>query len=435
MGCCVQSGCLNFRGFFVNIGLDTSSILVYRNRGIGNYTINLYRNIIKNDKNNRYFFLNWSQTSLISFFDIKGNNFKECMLGEWQEWKPDRYKEDENEVKKIIKTFLRINKIDIFLIPALFNWRFPVFRKRWFGRVRLTGVVYDLTPYVLKNKYFFVEQDFNIYMNYVKALKEYDFLFATSNSTKYDVIKYGGVSERRITNVYADSQSNVQQSLDIKKVQRIKKKYQIEEKFLLFVGGTGINKNVPAVIKAFSVAQINNTKYNFQLVIVCSLSEKERIEWKGLIQKENLINKVILTGFISDPELDILYESASWAVFPSLYEGFGLPVLEAWRHGLPVMASNNSSVYEISKGAAVHVDPFNEESISKGFIKIMNMDEEERQRWIKRGEKRASYFSWEKTAKKIIRIFNMLGQRKRIIGRNFGKYSKSCKREGKVAGK
>ena len=85
-------------------------------------------------------------------------------------------------------------------------------------------------------------------------------------------------------------------------------------------------------------------------------------------------------------------------MFPTLYEGFGMPVIEAWQYALPVLTSNNSSLYEITKNAAIHVDPYSVMSIKDGFELIDKMSGEEREQYVKLGQERMRLFSWDKTA-------------------------------------
>jgi glycosyltransferase involved in cell wall biosynthesis len=91
-------------------------------------------------------------------------------------------------------------------------------------------------------------------------------------------------------------------------------------------------------------------------------------------------------------------------VFPSMYEGFGMPVLEAWQQGCPVLTSNNSSLKEIAEGFSVQVDPFSVESIENGLLKVLSLNDDERLQFIIKGKERLKSFSWEKTAREALRL-------------------------------
>lgn len=396
----------------MNIGLDTNAILISRNRGVGNYTIDLYKSIIKYDKNNHFVLLNWSQSSIISEFGIDPSCVTECLEGEMNEFNLARYQSDTQLVRKTIRRFLKNNHIDVFINADPMGYKtFPVYKRNWFGRTKLIGIVYDLIPLILRKQYLKEEDQLKIYISYVKSLKKYDLLFSISNTTKRDIIRYSNISKRKIVNIYGDSERLEKKVVSPFEETTIKTKFNITKQFLLFVAGAGANKNVVSVIKAFKRAQSYNIGMDFQLVIVCELSRGVLNAWRSLVQYEDLAGRVVITGSVSDEELKTLYNIASWAVFPSLYEGLGLPVIEAWRHHLPVMTSNNSSLNEIAKGAAVLVNPFEIESITEGLIRIMSMGHLERNFYIQKGIRRVANFSWHKSAAKVIKVLQIIEDR------------------------
>ncbi|MDI6889852.1 MAG: glycosyltransferase family 1 protein [Thermodesulfovibrionales bacterium] len=170
------------------------------------------------------------------------------------------------------------------------------------------------------------------------------------------------------------------------------------KKYILSVSTLGPRKNLESLILAFRKLKVPD----IQLIIVGSKNNNfANNNLKNLI---NADKNIIFTGYISDIELVSLYRNAMLFVYPSLYEGFGLPPLEAMGCGVPVVVSNVASLPEICGNAAYYVDPYNVESIAEGIYKVLT-DEPLRQSLIKKGLERVKLFSWEKSAKEHIKVF------------------------------
>jgi glycosyltransferase involved in cell wall biosynthesis len=168
--------------------------------------------------------------------------------------------------------------------------------------------------------------------------------------------------------------------------------------FFLHVGGTGANKNVNRIINAFNISGLH-TKADIYLVGEyhngkTSRRDIERFRKKG----------VHFTGYVTDKKLMSFYSQAIALVYPSLYEGFGLPILEAMSLGVPVITSNITSMPEVAGDAALLVNPESEEEIAEAMQSIIE-NKELRDSLIEKGYKRASIFSWEETAKQTLRIY------------------------------
>lgn len=172
--------------------------------------------------------------------------------------------------------------------------------------------------------------------------------------------------------------------------------------YLLFVGTLEPRKNVKRLLKAFSKV-IGGEKRDLKLVI----TGKKGWLYQPIFQtvKElNLNNKVVFTGFVSDDELATLYRNATALVYPSIYEGFGFPPLEAMAYGTPVITSNTSSLPEVVGNSAVLIEPFDTNQIADAIESIL--DDEEKQRKLReKGMERVKKFSWEKAAKETLEVY------------------------------
>lgn len=164
-------------------------------------------------------------------------------------------------------------------------------------------------------------------------------------------------------------------------------------KYLLHVGNTKAHKNVESLVRAFAMARIDES---IRLVLTGTLTP----EIAEAITIHHLKDRVIFTGVLTEKQLAEYYRGATAVVFPSLYEGFGLPIVEGMACGIPVLTSNITSMPEVAGDAAVLVNPYRVESIANGIEKIVN-DSDLRKSLIEKGLERAKLFSWEKTAEKV----------------------------------
>jgi glycosyltransferase involved in cell wall biosynthesis len=177
--------------------------------------------------------------------------------------------------------------------------------------------------------------------------------------------------------------------------------------YILHVGSMFKRKNIPALIQAFS--QIKKTGYpELKLVLAGTLAvnnlDSDHRSITDTIITYQLSNDVILTGYLDDESLGQLYDNALFYVFPSINEGFGIPVLEAFKHNLPVLVANNTCLPEIGGDAVLLFDPFDMNDISMK-IKLVLDDEELRKEMIVKGQERLKNFSWQQTALQIIEVF------------------------------
>ncbi len=168
--------------------------------------------------------------------------------------------------------------------------------------------------------------------------------------------------------------------------------------YLLHVGNTNPHKNVARLLEAFAIADIDPT---IRLILTGRLTEK----LSSIINHHRLQSRIIFSGPINEKQLAEYYRGALAVVFPSLYEGFGLPVVEAMASGTPALTSNVTSLPEVAGDAAVLVNPYEIESMSHGIEQIVN-DSNLREALINKGLQRAKLFSWDKTAASVQSVLN-----------------------------
>ena len=228
-------------------------------------------------------------------------------------------------------------------------------------------------------------------------------LVADSSATKRDLIERYGTAPDKITVVYPGYDDTVFQPVrDEKAIGAVKAKYGIAGDYILFVGTLQPRKNLTRLIEAYWKLKVGSWK----LVIAGKKGWLYR-EIFQQVEKLGLEGKVVFTGYVPEGDLPALLSGARLFVFPSLYEGFGLPVLEALACGIPVVCSNVSSLPEVAGDAAVLVDPLDVEEMTAALERGLR-DEELRAELIERGFQQVGKFSWERCARETLNVLESI---------------------------
>jgi glycosyltransferase involved in cell wall biosynthesis len=215
--------------------------------------------------------------------------------------------------------------------------------------------------------------------------KEVDVVIVPSLASKEDLMSIG-VAEEKIR-VIPEAPSPIFKPVKKSEIENLKRKHRIKKGYLLAVG-IGPRKGTERIIEAYEKVRAG---LNLKLVIIGH-------PYKKIEQKRG----VIFTGHIKEEQMPVYYSGAEALVYPSIYEGFGLPILEAFACKTPVITSNVSSLPEVAGDAAELVDPFDADSIAEGIKNGLNR----RKSLIKKGLKRVKEFSWEKTAKITLEVYS-----------------------------
>jgi glycosyltransferase involved in cell wall biosynthesis len=227
-------------------------------------------------------------------------------------------------------------------------------------------------------------------------------IIAVSRATKNDIVKLLDIPEERVHVVYEALPVEVQQvaeNLTEDEEAILKAKLQLEKPYILFVGTREPRKNLTRLIEAW-----------LPMHDVVELVIAGDVGWDDSDKKFAAVANLRFLGRVTDQELSVLYTNAKLFAFPSLYEGFGLPILEAFYHGTPVVTSNTSSMPEIAGNAAELVDPLSVESIRAGLEKVLHESDDEQKVRVQKMIIRQHMFNWEKVASETIAVYEKATQ-------------------------
>ncbi|MDO8566284.1 MAG: glycosyltransferase family 1 protein [Candidatus Moranbacteria bacterium] len=240
-----------------------------------------------------------------------------------------------------------------------------------------------------------------------KAIRKADAIVAISESTKHDLMRLG-IREEKITVAYPDVAPQFRQPTSEENVSQILKKYSLERGYIYHGGGLEVRKNAERLLRAYaSMTKSPSTALRAEIPIlvisgkVFDKSNKLATDVEGLIKELYLEEKVKLLGFVPDEDLPALYKGALFFVYPSLYEGFGLPVLQALCQSVPVLTAGNSSLPEVGGEAALYVDSNDTEAIATQMEHLL-IDETLRTNLVSHSNAQAEKFHWEHFVQKIL---------------------------------
>jgi glycosyltransferase involved in cell wall biosynthesis len=260
--------------------------------------------------------------------------------------------------------------------------------------------VHDLTPLVLGEEYFSSDQ-IGITRRIIDSVKADDWVVAVSESTKNDLCERRPIDPERVFVVpNAASDDLFYPVTDDERIRMVRQKYGIPKgRYLLSLHSMSPHKNVSGLIEAFRRLVRQEEPSDLCLVLAGGLGRPLEEIWEDLSLQPADLDRVHFTGFVKDEDLAALYSGSEVFVFPSLYEGFGLPVLEAMKCGCPVIASEVSSIPEITEEAATLVDPNDERELAHAILDLIN-SKRELSILSRKGVKRASSFDWGKVAER-----------------------------------
>jgi glycosyltransferase involved in cell wall biosynthesis len=240
------------------------------------------------------------------------------------------------------------------------------------------------------------------------AARRSDRILTVSEASKRDILHFFNVPPEKIVVVYNAIDDHFSVTPADEDVARVRERYQLDHRFVLYVGNIKPHKNLVRLIEAFAELRRGGFDEVKLLIIGDQISKLPAL--RRAVHSHKLHKHVRFLGYVSDQTLGILYRLAAAFVFPSLYEGFGLPPLEAMASGTPVVTSNVSSLPEVAGDAAVLVDPYDVDSIVDGMRQVLS-DPARAAELRRRGVERAREFSWARSVEKTLQVYQQVGGR------------------------
>ncbi|MBU4338625.1 glycosyltransferase family 4 protein [Patescibacteria group bacterium] len=253
------------------------------------------------------------------------------------------------------------------------------------------------------------------FVNPEKLAKEADFIIAVSESTKNDLMEIYGIPAKNIKVIYSGvSQESRIKNQESRIIQDIKTKYGLPEKYILYLGTLEPRKNIIGLIKAYELFRskfmIHNSCFIITKLVIAGSKGWLYEDIFHAAKKSPFKEDIIFTGFIADEDKPYLYNLASLFVYPSFYEGFGFPPLEAMASGVAVITSDCSSFPEVAGDSAMMVNPYNSGQLAWSMGEILS-DKNLREKMIKKGLACAEKFSWEKCARETLELFEKVNRK------------------------
>lgn len=299
-----------------------------------------------------------------------------------------------------------LKNIDYDIFHTFF-YALPDFHKFSLSVKHKIITIYDIIP-LLYPSYFEsdMSQHFLRIINSIDCQK--DWVICISKSTKNDFCNLTNMSPDRVFVTPLSASKNFYRETNITHIQSTYKKYNIPEgKYILSLATLEPRKNVIHLITCFNKLISQEKLEDIYLILVGSKGWLYDRIFQTVNEHPRLKDKVIFTGYIPDEDLSAIYSGANFFVYPSLYEGFGLPPLEAMQCGVPVIASNSSSLPEVVGDAGILVDPRDEDSLCQAMIELLN-NQNICEQLSQAGIMRSKLFNWEKTAKQTLEIYQQI---------------------------
>ena len=420
------------------IGFDGSRAFAKNKTGTENYSFQLLKHLAKIDSKNHYHVYLRPDNVIAKqeaegvipattgiYYEVRsllhtnkdGSRIKSGMTGE--SWPANftfeliDFPRFWTQVGLAIETFH--DKLDVLFTPS---HTIPLFRK---PGLKTVMTVHDLGAEYLPGMHQLKQK---LYLDFIThfQLKSTTKLIAVSKATKDDLVKKVGINPKKISVIYEGV--NFSSKLDLKtdQLNSTLKYYEIErDKYFFFLGTIQPRKNLERLVKAYDrlvkeTKEIEETKgekstlnhfntlnsLNPPFLVLAGSKGWLSDEIYSLPKKLGIEDKVKFLGRVPDEDLPALYQGALAFVYPSLFEGFGLPILEAMINDTPVLTSNLSSMPEVAGDAAILVDPNNEESIKDGLEKLL--DKDLRDKLVEKGRKQVKKFNWEKCARETLEV-------------------------------
>ncbi len=371
----------------MRIGIDARKLHDF---GIGTYIRNLLRQLARIDRDTEFVLLCRPQdaASLTSL----GGNFR-----------PVAETASNYSIAEQLRIPIALQREGVSLFHAPHYVLPPLVRCR--SVVTIHDCIHLMFPQYLPNRMALAYARTSIGMAARRATR----VLTVSESSKRDILRFVDTEPEKIDVIYNAYDERFGVEPREEDVVRVRERYQLHDEFVLYVGNVKPHKNLERLIEAFDRVRKRGLGHLKLIIIGDEISKYTSL--RRAVHRHQLHNYVRFLGYLPEETLAVMYRLAGVFVFPSLYEGFGLPPLEAMASGTPVVTSNVSSLPEVAGDAAVLVDPYDPDAIAGGIEHVLT-DERVRHDLRRKGLARAKQFSWEASVKRVHDIYEQVSSGK-----------------------
>jgi glycosyltransferase involved in cell wall biosynthesis len=364
------------------IGIDGNEANTTNKVGVGQYALQLITQLSKIDTKNKYiiYLKNPPQSDL----PLASKNWRYLSFGPQKLW---------TRFALPIHLFTQKDKLDLFFSPSHYS---PPFCP-----CPIIPTIHDLGYLQYQNQ--FTKKDFYQLKNWtLQSIKKSKHIVTVSQFSKDEIIKIYNIDPQKITIAYDGV--NTPPEIDTNTQQKILSSYSLKAKsYFLYLGTLKPNKNIPFLVKSYSL-MLKTKSYSLPAKLVIAGKKGWLFdEIFATVKQEGIENSVVFTDFVTEEQKWTLYQNAIASVFPSTYEGFGIPAIESMKVGTPVIVSNIPPFKEVVQDCGLFIDPQNESNFCQKMIEITNP--KTRQLYSKLGQTQADKFTWQSTAKSVLSVF------------------------------
>lgn len=385
----------------LNIFIDVSSLRQENLSGVGNYLKNLLSNIFLLDQENNYYLYSFGYKNVpiqFDFSEFKNVSYKNIKLANkfifltnyFFSWpKIDILKYDNKKIKA-----------DIILLP---NFGICSLKNK---KTKLITTIHDLS-FVKYKEFLNLKRKFwHYFLKIKKIIKRSNAIICVSDNTALDLQKKYKVNPTKILVSYLGIDKIYSKIEDKERLETIKQKYNLLDNFLLFVGTKEPRKNMISILKSFEALSKEFDDLN---LVICGESGWKEKQYKKILNSfdKSVIDKIKLLNYVPEIDLPAIYNLAKIFLWPSYYEGFGLPPLEAIACNCPTITSNNSSMPEVLKNNALLIESFDINDLYTA-IKLMLQDKSLYNYYKEKHISDVYYNNWQNLAQKIFNLFNKI---------------------------
>jgi glycosyltransferase involved in cell wall biosynthesis len=380
----------------MKIGIDIRCLTDGKRTGVEEYTINLLENLFELDKKNQY---------LLFINSYHKSHFDERIFAHFKNVQVKTFHWP-NKLLNFCFWYLRwphvdkmLGGVDLFFMP---NINFVALSPK----AKLILTIHDLSWEIFPETFSLKRRIWHSFINPRKLCEKAEKIIAVSDSSRADIVSHFKIAPEKVRRIYNGIANEIEQlDRNDPKLIEVKERYHLPFNFIFYLGTVEPRKNIPAIVKAFDqLKELNNPQLSkYKLVIAGGMGWKIKSILDEMRNAKHT-KDIIFTSCITNEDKAAVYTLAALFVYPSFFEGFGIPVLEALRCGVPVVTSNCSALPEVVDKAAIMIDPDKPEELFLAMKEIL-LDRELLAKMQSNGPRQAIRFNWRTSAREVLEIF------------------------------